>query len=291
MIKDILPQEMLDSLGKRCTIADIYELRLRKDRSVIVNLLGKYVDTGKICLPRWIDEIILKASRFSIYTVNEQLKAGFIAVKGGVRIGVCGELVIDGSGIKTMKNITSLNVRCPRQVIGYSDFVIERCFKDRLCSTLIISKPGAGKTTLIRDLSRSLSTRGDNLNVLVLDERGEISGEAEGRFQFDIGNSDVMLYCTKGFGFSCGIRSMRPDIIICDELKGEEDCDAVYEALSCGVCVVATIHADSIEELKLKHGFKGILESGAFKRYVLLSDSPKVGTIKAMLDENLKPII
>jgi stage III sporulation protein AA len=287
MLKDILPKEILDNL--RYKLEDVCELRLRKDKNIVISVMGKYVDAGIRCLPTWIDEIVLRASRFSIYTVNEQLKAGFIAVKGGVRIGVCGEVVPDGQVIKTIKNITSLNIRNPREAIGCSDPVAERCFNGRLNSTLVISKPGAGKTTHIRDLCRSLSRK--NLNVLVLDERGEISGEAEGRFQFDVGSSDVMLYCSKQFGFSFGVRAMRPDVIICDELKGEEDCGAVYEALSCGVCVVATIHSGGVEELMQKRSFKGIIESGAFKRYVLLSDEPRPGSIKAIFDEKLETIL
>jgi len=286
MLKDILPKELLDNL--RYKLEDVCELRLRKDRNIAISLMGRYADTGIRCQPAWIDEIVLKASRFSIYTVNEQLKAGFIAVKGGVRIGVCGEVVPDGEGIKTIKNITSLNIRNPHETIGCSDPVSSKCFNGKLHSTLIISKPGAGKTTLIRDLCRSLSQK--NLNVLVLDERGEISGEAEGGFQFDVGSSDVMLYCSKRFGFSFGVRSMRPDVILCDELKGEEDCDAVFEALSCGVCVVATIHAGGVEELLQKRSFKGIIESGAFKRYVLLSDEPCPGTVKAILDEKFAAV-
>lgn len=289
MLTYILSKEIADMLLKGKNIKDIYEIRMRKHKNIILNIKGNYINSNIICKPQWIDETVLRASRFSIYTVNEQIKSGFLGVKGGIRIGICGETVYDQTGLKTIKNISSINIRLPHQIIGCSDIIFEYCFKKNLNSTLIISKPGAGKTTMIRDLCRNLSQNYKNINILILDERGEISGEAEGRFQFDIGSSDCMLNCKKEFGFSAGIRSMRPDVIVCDELKGKNDTESIFEALSCGVSIIATLHAETIEEIKQKADFLQILNNKAFKRYVLLSDKP-IGSIKNIYNENLEVI-
>jgi stage III sporulation protein AA len=157
-----------------------------------------------------------------------------------------------------------------------------------MLNTLIISPPGAGKTTLVRDICRVVSRAA---NVLIIDERGEISGEAEGGFSFDIGNSDVMLYCKKQFGFLNGIRSMRPDVIACDELKGQHDIASIEEALYCGVGVIATMHAEDIGDVTRKQGLNTLIESRAFKRYVVLSDKPGPGSLKRIYDENLEVVV
>jgi len=290
MLSNILSKEIIDKITKGVGYKDIYEIRMRKYKNIIVSIKGVYTDINVHCKPEWIDETVLRASRFSIYTVNEQIKCGFIGVKGGIRIGLCGETVYDSEGLKTIKNISSLNIRLPHEIIGCSDKIFDTCFDKELKSTLIISKPGAGKTTLIRDICRNLSNTYKNINTLILDERGEITGEAEGQFQFDTGSSDCLLNCKKEFGFSAGIRSMRPDVIVCDELKGKEDTNSIYEALSCGVCIIATVHANSITELKQKEDFKEIMSGKVFKRYVVLTDKPYVGTVKNIYNEETEVI-
>lgn len=291
MFKSLLSEELINIINTCGKISDIYEIRMRRYKNITVNIRGEYRKLDIICRPEWIEETVLRASRFSLYAVNEQIKTGFIGVKGGIRIGLCGETVYDGDEIKTIKNISSINIRLPHEVTGCSDKVLKCCFESGLNSTLVISKPGAGKTTLIRDLCRNLSNTYKNINILVIDERGEISGEAEGKIQFDIGDSDCMLNCKKDFGFSAGIRSLRPDIIVCDELKGWLDTGSIYDALSCGVCIIATVHASSLEELSSKEDFKKILDSGAFKRFVLLTDNPSVGTIKGIYNSSRAEIL
>ncbi len=291
MLKSLLSEDIIKKINISGSLSDIYEIRMRRHKNITVSLKGQYVGTGAVCRPEWIEETVLRASRFSLYAVNDQIKAGFIGVKGGIRIGICGEAVYEGDCIKTVKNISSLNIRLPHEVKGCSDKVMEYCFNGGLNSTLVISKPGAGKTTLIRDLCRNIYSKYPYINILIIDERGEISGDAEGRFQFDIGGSDCMLNCKKEFAFSAGIRSMRPDIIVCDEIKGGQDAKSIYEALSCGVCIIATIHAATAQEVIQKEDFRQIAADKAFKRFVLLTDAPQVGTIKNIYDENLAEII
>lgn len=287
-MESILPQKLIDEVSRYAERDKLFELRLRKGRKISANIAGKYIEIDTVCNPEWIQETLLKAGKFSLYAVNEQIKAGFIGVSGGIRIGLCGQAVYDGENIKTLKSITSLNVRFPHEIKGCGGKVLRHCFDGKMLSTLVISPPGAGKTTLIRDICRSIS---DGANVLIIDERGEISGEADGGFSFDIGSSDVLLYCKKQFGFINGIRSMRPEVIVCDELKGLCDIQSVEEALYCGVSVVATLHAQDISDLRYKRGFERLIESKAFKRYIILTDTPAVGTLKNVYDENMEVIV
>lgn len=288
MLENILPQKLINLVDCRTKRDKLFELRLRKNGSITANIGGRYCDMGAVCQTEWIEEIMLKASRFSLYAVNEQIKAGFLGVKGGIRIGLCGQAVYEGDSVKTLKNITSLNVRFPHQIIGCSDQTVKFCRQDNILSTLVISPPGAGKTTLIRDMCRNIS---GGFNVLIIDERGEISGECEQGFCFDIGSSDVMLYCKKQFGFLNGIRSMRPDVIVCDELKGKSDIESVEEAMYCGISVIATLHAEDICDIKHKRGFERLLSSRAFKRYVVLTDKPSAGTLKRIYNENMEVVV
>lgn len=283
---NILPRELYAKISARFSAEKIYEMRLRTGKRIMINYAGEYMQLGEVCRTEYIEEIILRASGHSLYSVNEQLKNGYIAAPGGIRIGVCGEASIDAGTINTIRNISSLNIRVPHEVKGCADSVTRRCFNKGLSNVLIISPPGAGKTTLIRDLCRVASAMFPQINILVIDERGEISGQNSGGVHFDLGSSDVMLGFSKSFGFSSGIRSMRPDLIVCDELKGDEDYGALYEAMSCGVNVVATLHASGLDDIYLKNNFGAILASRYFDYYVVLSHKPSTGTVTGIFDKD-----
>lgn len=286
IIYKILPKILADKISATLKEVLIYELRLRTGRNIIAWTSNGTINTNIECTSAYIEEIVLRSANYSIYSINEQLKNGYITALNGIRIGVCGEAIIDNNEIRTINNISSLNIRFAHEVFGCADLLLDTCFNKKLNNTLILSPPGAGKTTIIRDLGRSLSTK-YNYNVLIVDERGEISGKNGQTMGFDVGNCDVFLNAPKSFGLSSAVRCMRPDIIICDELKGKMDLEALNEALSCGVTIVATIHASSIEDLMQKTDLSKILENKIFERYVFLKDKPKVGTINKILDINL----
>lgn len=255
-------------------------MRLRLQR-VSVNYGGKFFGLSEVGLgssgfsvtASEIEEVMLKASGHSIYAVNDQIKSGFLSLAGGVRIGVCGEVVLG----KTIKNFTSLNIRFPHEIVGCASGIIRHIARERGCyNTLIVSAPGIGKTTLLRDLARQLSNRGSN--VLIADERYEIAAYTDGK-SLDVGkNSDVISGAAKDFAFTQGIRYMRPDIIVVDEITSGDDAKAVCRACSSGVSVIASIHATGFE---YRERFS---ELNCFQRIVLLGGN--VGQVEGVFDGN-----
>ncbi len=154
-------------------------------------------------------------------------------------------------------------------------------------STLIISPPGAGKTTYLRDLVYQMSNKLDMVNILVIDERKEIAGIYNGENVQKLENIDVVVGSTKKFGFVNGIRSMKPDVIVTDEINIDKDLDSIENALTSGVKVIATVHASSVDDLRNKNSFKTLLNKGLFERFVVLGTSNGVGTLEGIFNENL----
>lgn len=300
MLDKILPVELSQPLNK-VPYAKLNEIRLRINKKVVVSVYGKsyYLTTNGlmndgvpiICTRSMIDSIVRNASEYSLYAVNNQLKQGYITVEGGVRIGVAGEVVLDNNMTRTVKNINALNVRVPHEVKNCSLNIYNYIVNDRFNNTLIVSPPGCGKTTFIRDLVYQMSNNGLSYNVLIVDERYEIANCVDGVSSLDVGDfSDVISGSNKGYGFENGIRSLRPDIVVTDELATERDIAAVENACACGVGIIASVHCDSIDGLRTKPYFDRLIQNKVFKRYIVLSSSRGPGTIVGVYDENLKSI-
>ena len=239
-----------------------------------------------------LETIIHKASDYSLYAVNEQLKSGFITIRGGMRIGICGEVVIENGTVSTIKNIQSLNIRIPHQVRGCSYQILPYIFgQGPPMKTLIISPPGCGKTTMLRDLAWQLCDKYHLPNILILDERGEIAASWQGENQLDVGVfTDVITGGTKSYGFENGIRSMKPDVIITDELATRDDIEMVRQAARSGVCVFASVHARNIEDIRVKPIFRELIDDQVFDRYVVLATKDTAGSVVGVFDRNLKLI-
>lgn len=186
----------------------------------------------------------------SMYAFEECIKNGYITVENGCRVGICGDIIMRDEKVSTIKNISGLNYRLAREIKGVGESVAEKIIdRDRILNTLIISPPGCGKTTLLRDLSRILSDKG--YKVSIADERNEISAMHNGRSGFDLGAlCDVMQGGEKAQVIELMLRTMSPQVIITDELGGENDVFAIKKATRSGVAVVATIHASCTEDVK-----------------------------------------
>ncbi len=281
---DFLPQNVKDAL-RRLNLQKVYEIRLRVDKPITVNYQGVYrylseyglTDVQERALRCDMDELancVFRAGKYSVYAVEEQIKRGFITAKDGERIGLAGEYVFEKGQPLTIRNITSLCIRVPHEVIGCGEGIYKSCMQDGVKNLLIISSPGLGKTTILRDLGRTIGIKMQK-NVLVCDERGEISAG-------DVGQCcDVLKYSDKQTAFEAGIRALRPDIVITDELSAL-DCNAIERAIFAGIKVIASAHFSAIGHVK-KPFF------GLFERYVLL-DEREIGKIKAIYDEEGREI-
>lgn len=257
MSLSFLPEEVKSALS-HLNYNFISEIRLRRDKPVIIEYKGKYVylngwgvseSPKDAVIASDLASVLNTATDGCVYGYTEQIKNGFITVEHGVRIGIAGEYVSENGRVSTVKSITSLNVRVPHAVNGCSDYVFNCIFNKKIASTLIYSRPGLGKTTMLREIARRLSTE-KLRNVLVLDERNEISAMDSYGEGFDLGYSDVIRCFNKLHTVAAAIRAMKPDVIITDELYGTDDIKAVEYAADCGIAVIASSHVTDREILK-----------------------------------------
>lgn len=208
------------------------------------------------------------ACRASPYTVKESLAQGYIIAPNGVRIGLCGQMNRLETGEYCLAELTSVSVRIPRQVMGCAEGLMDKPF----VSTLILSPPGWGKTTLLRDMIRILSDRG--MRIGLCDERGEVAACSHGENGFCVGRcTDVMTGLPKAKGAMALLRSMNPQILVMDEITAPEDVVACAAASNCGVSLLATAHAFSVEDLHRRGIYKELLERKEFQRLIVIEYS------------------
>ena len=288
-LRAILPDKIVQALT-HLPVAHIYEIRLRANAPVVVCVDGRNFPLKTVDVTcEDLANIIHKAAEYAIYAVLDQMVKGFITIRGGVRIGIAGELVMQHGQVTAVKNISSLCIRVPHAVKNCASALLPYLFNDdRPRSTLIIAPPGAGKTTMLRDLAWQIGERYPHLNTLILDERGELAACYQGENQLDVGtNSDVITGGTKAFGFENGLRSLRPDVVITDEIATADDAAMLQRAVRSGVVVMASVHAADLGEVRAKPDLGVLLEQGVFERYVVLRTGEHVGEVVGVFDQRL----
>lgn len=276
-IMHIFPQHIKNSL--KYALMEIHEpieeIRIARGHPVIIRTADKEYflkdDAGEtICAGKEdIENILYVACEHSMYLKEDEINRGFLTLKGGFRIGVCGTVSYINGQIVHHGDVTSLNIRLQREIIGCGTKVADALFSNGyIQSSLIVSPPKRGKTTILRDIARILSDE-RRLRVGIVDERKELWGTGD----FNLGiRSDVLCGCSKYDGIMMLLRTMAPEVIIADELGSKDDLKAVEYAGSCGVSVIASIHGRDMEDVSKK----GI--GGNFERFVILGE--KYGEFK-----------
>lgn len=231
---------------------------LRRDGSVT-----DYFSPGNMLVTREdVEEIFVRLCGYSVYSHSDEIRSGFVSADRCLRVGIGGTAVLEKGCVKTVRDITSLSVRIPREIRGCSDGIVQAGVNFRR-GVLIAGAPSSGKTTLLRDIARYIGTAGHR--VVVLDERFELHSDG-----FDLGAcTDILQGYPKQDGFSHAIRCLSPEYVICDEL-GENDIPAIRAAAFSGVSLIASVHAGSVNELLSRPLCREMLALGAFETIVLL---------------------
>ena len=261
--------------------AQAEELRLRAGRPMTVVCSGGELPLpgGGPVRPADLELVVEIATQASAHTALERLRDGFFTVPGGHRIGICGSAVVRQGAVTNLRQLSSLAIRVAREIPEAAAGVADRLWEgERFQSTLILSPPGGGKTTLLRDLIRRLSDGAGHpaLRVGVADERGELAAMYGGRPQFDVGRqTDVMDGCPKAEGLMMLLRGMNPQVLAADEITDPRDCAALLAAANCGVSLLCTAHAASLEDLETRPLYRPLLEQRCFEKLAILSRGPE----------------
>lgn len=295
MLSNYLPNRLkIPVCGAMGKVQTPQEVRFRAGRPItITNGTGEFFVGGNgevLCAEEKaisasayeLQEIVELLASNSVYAAKEDLKKGFLTIEGGHRAGFCGKGVVLNGKIEYLKEVSSINVRIARQVKGCGDSLMEEVASGGIRSTLIISPPGCGKTTLLRDLARQISDRGSNVSIV--DERSEISPMAGCCPIFDVGKrTDVLTDCPKAVGMMMVLRTMNPDVIVTDEIGTREDGEALLEIGNAGVKVIASFHGFSLEDFEKRVDFSRIKRANIFERIVVLSKRNGVGTVETVI--------
>lgn len=255
------------------------EFRLRAGHCLSVLLPEEERSLEAIVTTEELETLCDIAAEFSRYASIETLRQGFLPVRGGFRVGLCGSAVVKDGEVTNLKQISSAVIRISREQKGIAQAVAPRLFRDgRFVSTLLLSPPGGGKTTLLRDLVRQLS-QGEGVppqRITLIDEREEIAVMYRGQPQMDVGpRTDVLSGCPKALAIPMTLRAMNPQIIAVDEITVREDLRAISQAAGCGVALLATIHAANVEELQAKPLYQELLAGRVFRQAVLIRTGPE----------------
>lgn len=283
-ILNYLPENMRRMLCRTFEITGdtIYEIRIRNKLPLIIGTeSGSFsvLPDGKISpavggayIPDTADiqKIFRAVCENSVYAFSEDIRQGFVTIKGGHRVGITGRASVNGNRIETFKEISSLNIRIAKEVLGAANFIVDDVLKETgITNTLIVAPPMGGKTTVLRDLARQISDKG--IKTAIADERGEIAALFRGVPQNNVGvQTDIIENAPKAEAALMLLRTMSPQLIITDEISGKADAEALLQCFGMGVSVVASTHGRNFEEVLNRESLKPLFGGAGFEQIIVL---------------------
>lgn len=294
LIYPILPLRIRQAVMNidRSELKEIQEIRLRRSKPLCVTALGKeyalttdsrLVNDARAALIVSEEEVTSAyraALDNSIHSHAADIRQGFITAAGGCRVGFSGTAVTGSEGRGTLlgvKDISSLNIRIAREILGCAEGIYDRFMKDEPASLLIAGTPGSGKTTVLRDLCRLL---GQSAKIAVIDERNELAAVKNGCANCDVGlHSDVFTSYSKRDAIEIALRTMSPDVLVCDEIGSKNELEAFALALDSGVKIVASCHASCVSEVRRRPAVSRLIKLGAFDSCAVLGKGSLVGRV------------
>lgn len=276
---EILPQRLKSVIEKIPDIEKnrIQDIRLRLGKYISVSvfdseyfvtenaILTRNSDNAVRVLKEDIDFVFATAFQNSIHSFKREISQGYITIKGGNRVGFCGHAVLNPMReglVDTIKDVSAINIRIAREIIGCANEIYAKCFADELNSLLIIGSPCSGKTTVLRDLCNTI---GQKNRISLIDERNEISSTMSGITQNSVGNfTDVFCSYNKYDGIMTAVKVMSPEVLVCDEIGSKDDNKALEYGINSGVKLIATAHCTDYDDAKKRVTISKLLKDGAF---------------------------
>ena len=267
------------------------EIRVRAGQSI--RLSTRQGETICPCepTPQQVAQMAEALCEHALYARAEEQRSGFVTLRGGHRMGLCGRVICQGQSIRALRDISSFCIRIAGQWRGAADGLIGQLTDENgFCrSTLIVGLPGMGKTTLLRDSLRRLSEAGRR--VCVVDERSEIAAMCDGLPQLEVGPcTDVLDGCGKEAGLRWLLRSLSPEVLVTDELSDTLDAQATLEAIRSGVSMLATVHGRDLDSVCGRNTLYPLIRDRAFERYAVL-DVHEVGKLAGIYDRDFQPVV
>lgn len=299
----VLPEKIGDLIAflPLATQEKIEEIRIRIHRPLEIVIDGKPLYPKINQYPYTVTandavHLLNQLSDYSLYTLEEELKRGYITIRGGHRVGLAGKVTTEKGQVKAIRDISSFNIRIARQKLGVAEPFVQYLYdRHEWNNTLIIGAPQTGKTTFLRDLARIISEGNEiipSMKIGVVDERSEIAGSVKGIPQHSLGNRvDVLDACPKAEGMMMLIRSMSPQVLIVDEIGRKEDSEAIMEAIHSGVKIITTVHGNRLEEVIDRPTLNSLMNMHVFRRIIELKKGARPGRINRIRDENGKDVV
>lgn len=279
-----LPREVRSKIERTVTgdWLEIEEIRLRSGAPLSIGICGEncfLTSSGGITnhesdayriSQEEVQSAFMSICENSVYAHMDEIRQGFITLKGGHRVGICGKAVLEEGRIRNFREVSSLNFRIAHEIIGIADSVIENIVNGtEVLSTLIISPPQTGKTTLLRDVARQVSNRGFKTGIA--DDRGELGAMYGGMPQNDVGaQTDIIDSAPKDEAVLMLLRTMSPKVIITDEIACKKDVEAIRLAKGTGAAIIATTHGADIEDVRSRKVLLPLFEDGVFEQAIIL---------------------